>query len=233
MDNILIKYMIERFKEEKKYQEQEAEPGPIVTISRETGCSAKAIAQLLNEELVEKIKSKGRQSKWKWISKEILDKSAKELELEPSKLDYIFDAEVKSTMDEVISALSSRYYKSDRKIRKTVKEVIGALADKGHIIIVGRAGVTIASNIDRALHIKLQAPLDWRAGILAKKMDISVEEARKMAIDTDKKRKKVLDTFSPCKTDSTIFDVIYNCKSLSHAEIVKSILQMMEEKELI
>lgn len=225
--------MIERFKEEKKYQEQEAEPGPIITISRETGCSAKEIAQLLNEEIAEIIKGKGRQSKWKWISKEILDKSAKELELEPSKLDYIFDAEVKSTMDEVISALSSRYYKSDRKIRKTVKEVIGALADKGHIIIVGRAGVSITSNIDRALHIKLQAPLEWRSNALAEKQGITLEEAKKFAIETDKKRKKVLDHFSPCKTDSTIFDVIYNCKSLSQAEIVKSILQLMEEKKLI
>nr|MDA3822587.1 hypothetical protein [Bacteroidales bacterium] len=76
-----MKVDLSKYKEE-WYKDDAAKnifPGPVVTISRELGCPAKRVACKLSEEL-NKIKSKkAKDHKWRWISKEILNESAKAL----------------------------------------------------------------------------------------------------------------------------------------------------------
>jgi len=99
-------------------QPKKAKKLPFITISRKTGCDGIRIAKLL----VKEFKSLGEQ--WKYIDKEILNDSAKKLKLNKSQVSYIFEAELKTHADEILSALSSRYYKSDKTVRKTVADVV-------------------------------------------------------------------------------------------------------------
>lgn len=223
----LIKYMSNRLDKE---SDDTREPGPVITISRQYGCPSKKIASQLAEEISDKLKAKGRSDKWRWISKEIMHESAKELEMDPEKIKYIFDYEKKSFLDDILSSHQNKYYKSDRKIRNTVAKVIRNIGEDGNVIIVGRGGVAITKHIAKSLHINLEAPLEWRAIRASEKHNISLEEGRELAQENDRKRKQFREYFEGKDTDYTWFDLTFNCMTLTADEIVKTIVKMVETR---
>jgi cytidylate kinase len=224
------KYLSDRVQAEfSKYKD----PGPVVTIAREYGCPAKVVARQLTEELTKKMMVKGTATQWKYITKEILVESARELELDPDRIRYVFDYEQRGMIDEILSAQLTKYYKSDRKIRNTIAQVIRNIACEGFVIIVGRGGVAIAHDIPKSLHIMLEAPLEWRSLRISEKCNISQEEARRECIETDKKRQQFRESFQGKNTDYTTFDLKINCMTLSIDEIVKIICKAVEIKKLI
>lgn len=209
------------------------DPGPYVSISRDFGCMGNQIAKQLSSELTKIYKNKDLDTEWKWINKEILKHSATELGLKPSDIVYVFRAQQKTTMDEIVTALSSRYYQSDRKIRKTIIAVIRRLLSEGNIIIVGRAGVTFREEIPRSLHIKLKAPLDWRIRQVSKNYNLNPEIAKKYILEVDKERNNLIQSFMGKVSDEAIFDIIFNRKTMTESQIVRSILNVMELKKLL
>ena len=227
----LLRYMSTRLQEECG---NIGRPGPVITISRLYGCPAKKVAKKLIEELTEKMLVKGyKKIQWKMITKEIMSESAKELDLDPSKIKYVFDYEQKGIIDDILAAHLSKYYKSDRKIRGTVSKVIRNIACEGYAVIVGRGGVAITRDILQSLHINLEAPMEWRVLRVSEKHDLSIEQAEKYAHDIDKKRKQFRDYFEGKNTDYTQFDLTFNCMTLSIDEIVKIILKAVEVRKLI
>ena len=226
----LLKYMSDRNQQECG---QFGEPGPVVTISREYGCPSKIIAARLAEELSRKMFVKGKEIKWRYITKEIMAESARALEVDPEKIKYVFQYEQKSVMDDIITAQFNKYYISERKIRNTVAKVIRNMACEGYTIIVGRGGVVLTHDIPRSLHINLEAPLDWRSARVAENFKISQEEARKNAIEIDKKRKEFRDYFQGKESDYTWFDLKFNCMTFSIEEIVSIVLKAAEIRKLI
>lgn len=209
------------------------ETGPYISISRDFGCMANVIAQKLSRELTRRNKASGIQKDWKWINKVILHESAKALELSPSKIEYVFQSQRKTMMDEIVSAMSTRYYKSDKRIRKTIIEVIRSIAKTGHVIIVGRGGVAFAKDNPKSLHIKLTAPIEWRVDRIAKHYSKTRKEALKYILEVDEERKFLIDSFMGFDTDCAIFDLIFNRQSLKDDEIISTILNLMEKRKLI
>ncbi len=226
----LLKYTSDRIHQE---DERFREAGPVITISREYGCPAKILAGRLAEELTKKLFVKGKDIKWKYVTKEIMAESARTLEVDPDKIKYVFDYEQKSMIDGIISAQFNKYYKSERKIRNTIAKVIRNMAFDGNVIIVGRGGVAIAHDITKSLHIMLEAPIDWRTLRVAENYHISQAEARKNSIEIDKKRKEFREYFQGKNTDYTRFDLTFNCMTFSIEEIVQIILKAAEIRKLV
>lgn len=227
----LIKYMSDRLQEDKDDYD---ESGPVITISRLFGCPAKVIAKNLAEQLTSKAIAKGMEgSDWGYVTKEIMSDSAKELEVDPSKIKYVFDYQKKGLIDDILSSQANKYYKSDRKIRNTIAKVIRNIAREGHSVIVGRGGVAITRDIPRSLHVNLEAPLQWRVLRIAEKYDKSFSEAEKMIHETDKNRKQFREYFEGKNTDYTQFDISFNCMTLSVNEITAIIIKAVEERKLL
>jgi cytidylate kinase len=230
MENLLRKYMEERF------LEQTSSPSkgnrPFITISREFGCPSKLIAQLLAETLNEQNYSKKKDTSWRFVNKEVVIEAAHELDLSPEKIQYLFNAEKKGAMDDIFSSFSD-HYKSDRTIKKTIQEVVKSFIQKGNIILVGRGGVAITQNYSNALHIRLQAPLAWRVQGVCYRRGISESEAIDLIRETDKKRHALIEIFLGKPFDLSLFDLVYNCQTFEPDEIVRGIIRMMEVKNLI
>lgn len=226
----LIKYLSDRVLEEVP---RKAEPGPVITISRDYGCPSKKIAARLAEELRMKTRIKGREISWKYVTKEIMAESARALQIDPERIKYVFDYEHKGIIDDALTAQFNKYYKSDKKIRNTIAKVIRNMANEGHVIIVGRGGIAITRDISNSLHVMLEAPLEWRASRISENYKISIREAKKMAIDIDHKRKEFRDYFKGKNTDYTCFDLTLNCMTLSIEEIIKIISRTAEIKKLV
>ena len=226
----LSKYLTERYQDSVLKQEYE---GPVVTIARDFGCTARKIAARLTNQLNQLKDSKSKNIRWRWISKEILAESARELEMDPADIKYVFQYEKKTVFDDILSSQSRKYYKSDRKIRKTVAQVIRNIASEGNVVIIGRGGVAITKDIERSLHVKLEAPLEWRALRISEKYCISLEQAKKRALEIDKKREEFRNYFHGTGSDYTRFDVRYNAMSLSPDDIVCSIIQLLKSRNFI
>jgi len=209
------------------------ETGPYISISRDFGCMANVIAQALSVELTKRNKQKGLRREWKWINKEILEEAAKALELSPSKIEYVFQSQRKTIMDEIVSAMSARYYKSDKKIRKTITEVIRSIAMAGNVIIVGRGGVAFKKDNPESLHIKLIAPIEWRVNRISKNYGKSKKEALKYILEIDQERKYLIDSFMGFDTDDSVFDIIFNRQTMDDETIVSIIIKTMEQRKLI
>ncbi|PKQ60956.1 hypothetical protein BZG02_17575 [Labilibaculum filiforme] len=229
MDNILLKYMGNRF------QPKIVDPrkgmfrgGPVVTISRECGCTAINIANRMAEKLT--LKTGNR---WTCLTKEILEHSAKELNLAPEKIEYVFNSPEKTAWDDIFAALSSKYYQSDRKIKKTISDVIRGFASRGNCIIIGRGGVVLSQNIQRSFHMKLHAPIAWRAAQLQEIYKLSTKEMVDYAMEIDKKREILRNYFNKEPLSNTVFDVIYNAKNLSEEMIADASIHLMELKGVL
>ncbi len=234
MKNILINYMKNRFNSEKiVFIKNHLKPGPVITISREYGCSAKRIAGILSSALNRIEQENYSKHRWQWIGKEILDESAKELNLKPNMIREVAYKEDSNVVDDIVMSLSHKYYPGDHKIKKTIGEVIRSFAEQGYVIIVGRGGISITRDISESLHIKLQAPLEWRINNVSKKQMISLAEARKKILAIDTQRKMIREFFEGGKIDNSAFDVIFNYVTLDEDDIIASIIRLMESKDLI
>ena len=208
-------------------------PGPVLTISREVGCPAKTIAADLSEKLNRMKKKHAKDHPWRWIDKEIMMESAKELQVDSSQIQHVFDYKSRGILEDLLLAQSKDYYKSDMKIRTTIAKVIRKFANEGNAIIVGRGGVAITRDIPKSFHIYLEAPLEWRALRVAEKHNWTIDQARSYAQSTDKKRSSFRDFFQGKGNDYTRFDMKMNCMTLETPDIVDFIIGAMHTRSMI
>ncbi len=224
MSTNLIAYLSERYYGQKK---EPAGIDPYITLSRETGCNATGLAA----ELVKTFRKKGQH--WHFVNKEILDKSAEKLHLDRHRIEHEFIFSKSSVMDNVIKAMSLRYFKSDKKIRDTISEIIRYEAQKGNVIIVGRAGVVSTSGIPNGLNIRLVAPLEWRVKSLIHRKLLPEEKAKEFIQEGDRKRNFLLEQFAGKPVSEIYFDLVINTAVFSHQEIIHIILNAMEMKGML
>ncbi len=209
------------------------QPGPVITISREYGCHGKRIAEKLAEILTSKSEASGECKVWRWISKEILEESAKELKLSSALVKELSDYKHGSFFKDLALFFSEDFYPGDATIKNTIAKYIYDEAEQGYVIIVGRAGEAITKNIERSFHVKLEAPLDWRAGVVAEEEHINIVEAQKKCQAQDKRRAMFRDYFEKGKKDIDFFDAILNCKALSDDEILELLVIISETRGFI
>jgi cytidylate kinase len=220
----LIAYLSERYYGQKK---EPTGTGPYITLSRETGCNATGLAAAL----VKTFRKNGQH--WHFVNKEILDKSAEKLHLDRRRIEHEFLLSKSSIMDDVIKAMSLRYFKNDKKIRDTISEIIRYEAQKGHAIIVGRAGVVSTQGIPNGLNIRLVAPLSWRIRSLAKRKMLSEEEAREYIEEMDRKRNFFLEQFSGKPVFEIYFDLTINLATFSEQQVIRIIMNTLEIKGIL
>jgi cytidylate kinase len=226
----LTKFLAEWYKDDPARQ---IYPGPVVTVSREVGCPAKNFASLLADKLNSIKKVHAKEHPWRWISKEILEESARDLHVDASSIQHIFDYRTRGVLEDLLLAQSKDYYKSDLKIRSTIAKVIRKFATSGNAIIVGRGGVAICRDIPKSLHLFLEAPLEWRALRVSEKHNCTLEQARAYAQNLDKKRAQFRDFFHGKGSDYTRFDMRLNCMTLNMDEIVDITLGAMRTRKMV
>ncbi|HEX7411424.1 MAG TPA: cytidylate kinase-like family protein [Bacteroidales bacterium] len=228
MANLLLNYMNQRLAE--RSLARESDPGPVITISRECGCGARNIAKELVLHLSRKAILTGSKTEWRWIDKEILEQSASKLNLEPSLVKRVLTDKERGTMDEILSALSSRSFKTDKKIRNTTFDVIRAFALAGHVIIIGRGGVVASRDIRRSLHVRFEAPEEWRIEAMMRLRPYTHLEAKLYIREQNEMRNRFRDKVLCDKSCNLLYDIIINRSRFSEPEIIQLIMQMAEAK---
>jgi cytidylate kinase len=236
MNNTLMVYLNKRLHQnDPRYLEHNSQPGPVICISREVGCGGVNIAKQLANELDKQCVCK----KWKVLSKEILEESARGLDMDPNKLRNYLKEGDRSIFDDVLSAFSEKRYKSDRKISKTLIDLVLSFANDGYCIIVGRAGHIIAKDIEKSLLVKLTAPLNWRIKQIMEKNNLNLREAVEFIEKTEKERENFRKHIAGDHTHAEEFDLTINLSRMKvenaislicHASQVKGLLETNKSK---
>ncbi len=163
----------------------------------------------------------------------MLENAANKLRLNPSKINYIFEAGKKTHVDEVLAAFSSRYYKNDKMVRKTITEVIRHYASEGNIIIVGRAGVATTRDMPGGLHLRFTAPYEWRFNSLKKRKEFQDKDLKSFIRMHDIKKRKLIESFCGKDLSDIQFDLTLNCATFTRQQIISFIINAMKMKNLI
>jgi len=201
--------------------------GPIITISRLTGCDAVAVSKCL----VKSLNQKGNTTKWRWIDKEILLNTARELDTGTHNVESYIKRHQLSSFSEMLMAISGKHISDDR-VRKTIKEVVLTICKEGYVVLVGRGGVALTGSVRRALHVRLVAPFYWRVENIVKKRNLDIEAAEEFVVDTDEKRHNLIISFLDKKpiTLDYLFDVTLNRSSYSVEQIAETICVLYKKK---
>lgn len=228
MSEIFNDYMSKRLNEI-NLNDIKTRNGPVITISRAAGCTSNTISK----QLVHLLNEYAGEQKWKVISKEILHDSALELKLNTSKIKTIFEAKNRTLFDEIVQTFISDSYQLEKKMIKTVTNVIHRFGFEGYKIIIGRAGNCICSDIKHSLHIRIDAPLNWRIERVEKTKKISKEEAINCIIQTEKNRTNFRNAVKGKKVESDDYDLTINQASFSETEIINIITTALKQKNII
>jgi len=206
-----------------------SEDGPVITISRLTGCDARETASIV----IEKLNTRFGTTKWRWVDKDIIYSIAKELNIDTQRIENYYEGIKLSNLSEMILAFSGGFV-SDLRVKKAIKDVVLSICKEGYVVLVGRGGVAIARDIKDALHVRLSAPFYWRVENVMRKKEMGLETAEKYVIETDEKRNDLIQTFldKKFKNAETLFDVTLNRQSFSISETADLIVEMYGKKVL-
>lgn len=230
MNNTLMVYLNKRLHHpENRYLSAHTQPGPVICISREVGCGGVNIAKLLATELDKHTLC----PKWKVLSKEILEESARELNMEPGKLRNYLKEDARTLFDDILLAFSEKRYKSDRKIKNTLIDLITSFANDGYCIIVGRAGHIIARDIDKSLLVRLTAPHEWRVKQIMEKNRMNFREAVEFIERTEKERQNLRKHIAGDQGTEDEFDLTINLARMKISEVIALIRHAAQTKGLL
>lgn len=211
--------------------------GPVITISRECGCSSQRIAvklaKILSGYSFQHVGS--RNQEWKWVNKEVIEKAALALNISNEKIKGVLQQEAKLSLHNVTTAFSTEkiYDADDQQVIDTLTEVIRNLAIQGHYVIVGRAANIIAEDIKAKLRIKLQAPLLWRVNRIRENSNMSFTVAQDYVLEVDRQRELMVQHIAGRKLANYDFDLIFNCATFTDDQIIDTILQTIKCRNMI
>ncbi len=216
MGNLLLNYLKERDAAREALKSISNLGGTLITISREAGCDAVGLAELI----AARFNSKQPKTKWKVISKEIYQETAEELQMDPKEVFKILHKSEKFAFEKVLKAFGDKHYVSETKIEKTIKEVILHNAIDGHCIMVGRAVHIIAKEIKKALNIRLVAPLHYRVSLIMENNHLNKEEAIEYIRKVDMERKAYRKVLLKDNPQFKLFNITFDRSAFTDEEIV-------------
>ena len=201
--------------------------GPVITISRLTGCDGREVAA----ELVAQMNLKYNTNRWKWVDKDIIYHAAHELKTDTQRVETWYQGLGMTDISQMIMAFSGSFV-TDSSVKKAIREVVLSIAREGYSVIIGRGGVSITQDMANALHVRLVAPLYWRVQNVMRKKGMLIDKAEEYTLQTDEKRHKLIIDFLDKKPQciDLLFDAMLNRGSYSVGQLSSLIMNLYETK---
>jgi cytidylate kinase len=212
-------------------------PGPVITISRQAGCSAQRIAIKLSKILTgySYMAETKTDAEWNWVDKTVFLDNVNKMIDEIKAGNYDDKSEAAEMLHEVARAFMEEtlYDISDPKLIDIFKGVICKLATTGRKIIVGRSAGVILKNVPDKLNIRLEAPAEWRINRVMQLKELSQAKAAEYINDTDHKRDTFIEKIIGRKAENNDFDIIFNYASMEDDQIVDVVINVLKNKKII
>ena len=213
------RYLRAHFAAERRQQPgpTEARVHPFVTISRQAGTGAHALADTMLQVFGEQDDA-DLFSGWR-----VFDRSICEIVVEDPRfvasLDSLVEEEYRSRANDFFHQML-RSTADQAVVMNRVFIVVRAIASMGKSIIVGRGGSYVTADMPEGVSLRVIAPEDVRIARAMDVHDLTEKEARAGSRKRDADRARLIKAhFSAGISDPTGYDVTWNVGNASHEEI--------------
>jgi cytidylate kinase len=200
----------------------EAEAGVrrAVTISRQAGCGALAVAEKLARYLQEH--SSKHAASWKVFDRNLMEKVLEDHDL-PARLSQFLPEDRVSFLEDIMADLLQTYPPSQTVVRQTTETIL-KLASVGNVILIGRGGNIITARLPNMFHVRLVAPLEERIEHSHESYGMTRTEARKFCLREDSGRERYLKKYFRADiNDPILYHLIINTGLVGYDDAAKII----------
>ena len=191
-----------------------------VTISRQAGCGALAVAEKLARHLQEH--SPKHAASWKVFDRNLMEKVLEDHDL-PKRLAQFLPEDRVSYLEDIMADLLQTYPTSQTVIRQTTETIL-KLASVGNVILIGRGGNVITARLPNMFHVRLVAPLEERIEHSHKSYGMTKTEARKFCLREDLGRERYLKKYFRADiNDPLLYHLIINTGLVGYDDAAKII----------
>ena len=177
---------------------------PAITVSREFGCEAYPMTVCLKE-----IMEKKTGQPWTIMDKALLEEVAKHHQLSEELVRRL--GEKKSRIMDDVLATFSPHWKSDNDHFRMLCKYVFSLAEKGNTIIVGRGSGIVTQQLKNCYHFRIYASHAFKVASIARRLDISRDEAEKVVDKNQKQRDAFIhDYFNLDARDLRFYNLVFN-----------------------
>ncbi len=205
-------------------EHEDKKQNPFITLSREYGVGAFGIAEKIVSIINEKHIS---QQSWAAYDKSILDKITGDLGLSKSLAETLTD-NARKKMTDLLQTSFSKFPPQVAVYRKLV-EVIRTLAITGNVVVVGRAGNIITKDMVKGFHVRLVAPMQYRAESISRRMKVNHREAEELILARDSERDGFISEYVKFdNTDPKNYHLTVNLGFMSEDEAARLVIESMK-----
>jgi cytidylate kinase len=188
------------------------EPRFTIAISRQAGTNAGLVAAELGQRLG-----------WPVYDRQLLERIADELGLEPQTLEGLDERRV-SWFQEFLQSFSTAPVASQLGYVRHLVAALLSLAAEGNQVIVGRGAAQILPPAT-TLRVRLVAPVEDRIAVLRERFGIGAPEAKLwLEVHDHDRHRFVMDHFHKNPDDDSLYDLILNSSRFSPAACAEMIL---------
>ncbi|MCJ7499574.1 cytidylate kinase family protein [bacterium] len=135
-------------------------------------------------------------------------------------------------MDDHKPSLWERYDLSFAGFVALKESIMFQHATRNNVVLMGRGGNWMLSDVPYALRVRIMAPMDKRVENIVKKDAVDTETAREMLENADEERSAYLKAiYHKDWTKAKYYDIVFDMGNLSEDEVVKMILGELEAKD--
>jgi cytidylate kinase len=193
---------------------------PTITISRQTGSGARAVAAELATYL--QIHDTRAPCGWTVFDKNLVQKILEDHHL-PSRLAQYMPERKISEIDDAVGEILGLHPSAWTLLHHTTDTIL-RLAKMGNVILVGRGSTIITAKLKNAFHVRLIGSLPKRADQTAEYYQISLKEALAFVEKEDKERERYLrKNFGRDIEDPLLYHLTINTDWISFGEAARII----------
>lgn len=207
----------------------EAWAAPAVTISRQAGCGALAVAEKLAR-LLQPTAAPG-DPPWTVFDRNLMEKVLEDHNL-PARLAQFLPEDRMTELQDIANEWFGLRPGSWTVIQQTAETVL-KLAELGNVILIGRGANVIAARLPNVTHVRLVAPLEQRIQHCRDFYEMSERQARQFCLKADAGRGRYLKKYFKAEIDDPLlYHLTINTGLVSFDEAARLIAETMQKQAL-
>jgi cytidylate kinase len=199
-----------------------------VTISRQAGCGAQAVAEKAAEYLQKQMPINA--VPWTVFDRGLIDKVLEDHSLPAYLAKFLPEDRISAVEDALAELFGVR--PPVQKIVEQTADTMLKLAELGNVILIGRGGNVVTAKIPRVLHVRLVAPLEDRIERICRADNRTPDEARIFCLEEERARARYLKTyFNADVSDPLRYHLVLNTGLLgcdAAAQIIASAVMKLQ-----
>jgi cytidylate kinase len=185
---------------------------PVITVSKEPGAGGNILAQKIAERLDLDI-----------FNRDIIKGIAESAKISASVIETLEKKRL-SGVEDFISSLVNKQYLYPGLYLEHLMKVVCTIAEHGRAVIVGR-GANFILPPEKRFSVRMVAPLDVRIQNIARRFDVSAEEAKRRVIRRESRRSAFIrQSFNADISNPINYDFTINTGKMSIEAAVEAVI---------